>query len=168
GRERRAPYGGGTPPLRLQPSSCASTDISTLFFMMLLIGHPFLAPSASSRNFAASRPGTLPFTVSVLDFTSKPPPALGPNVTTQVVSSFVAGFPVWASACENAMEKQLACEAASSSSGVVWAAAPSVRAFQLRFASLNVPLAALVVPWPLIRSPSHIAVARLSIAASKC
>ena len=41
------------------------------------------------------------------------------NVTMQLVSSFSAGFPAWASACDNAIEKQLACEAASSSSGVV-------------------------------------------------
>ncbi len=58
------------------------------------------------------------------------------------------------------MLKQLACAAASSSSGVVLAEAPSVRAFQLRFASWNVPLAALVLPLPDIRSPSHCAVAR--------
>jgi hypothetical protein len=32
---------------------------------------------------------------------------------------------------------------------------------------LSTPLAALVVPWPFIRSPSHVAVARLSIAVSK-
>jgi hypothetical protein len=87
--------------------------------MMALIGHPFLAASAASLNFAASSPGTRPLTVSLLDFTSNPPPLFGPNVITQVVSSFVAGFPAWASAWESAMEKQLACDAASSSSGVV-------------------------------------------------
>src|SRR5438067_559159 len=63
------------------------------------------------------------------------------------------------------MLKQLACAAASSSSGVVLLAAPSVRAFQLRAASRNVPLPALVLPFPDIRSPSHCAVALLCMVA---
>ena len=53
------------------------------------------------------------------------------------------------------MLKQLACEAASSSSGVVLLATPSVRAFQLKLTSRNVPLAAVVFPLPDIRSPSQ-------------
>src|SRR5712691_10367745 len=76
----------------------------------------------------------------------------------------LAGLPCLPRPLESAIEKQLACAAARSSSGVVWLAAPSVRAFQLRFASLNVPLWALMRPLPDIRSPSHDAVARLSIA----
>src|SRR3954467_7967619 len=66
------------------------------------------------------------------------------------------------------MLKQLACAAASSSSGVVLAEAPSVRAFQLRLASRNVPLPALVLPLPDIRSPSHCAVAVLFIVRTSC
>src|SRR5262249_5635061 len=64
------------------------------------------------------------------------------------------------------MEKQLAWDAASSSSGVVDFATPSVRAFQLRGAPWKIPLAALVFPWPLIRSPCHSAVARLCMSSS--
>ena len=59
------------------------------------------------------------------------------------------------------MEKQLAWAAASSSSGVVMRATPSVRAFQLRPAPWKTPLATLVFPCPLIESPCHSAVARL-------
>src|SRR5438876_299479 len=54
------------------------------------------------------------------------------------------------------MLKQLACAAASNSSGEVWAAAPSVRAFQLKLRFLNVTVPELVVPLPDIRSPSHV------------
>src|SRR5437763_16995503 len=63
------------------------------------------------------------------------------------------------------MLKQLACAAASNSSGVVLLGAPSVRAFQLRLASRKVPLPALVFPLPDIRSPSHCAVALLCMVA---
>src|SRR6266851_5477493 len=99
-------------------------------------------------------PGTQPFTSSALDLTSKPPPCLGPNSTVQLVSTFFGGLPPLARPLESAMLKQLACAAASSSSGVVWFGAPSVRALQLRFASLNVPLCALVRPLPDMRSQS--------------
>src|SRR5258708_11852033 len=108
-------------------------------------------------------PVTQPFTSSALDLTSKPPPCLGPNSTAQLVSTFFGGLPALARPLESAMLKQLACAAARSSSGVVWFGAPSVRAFQLRFASLNVPLCALVRPLPDMRSPSQDAVARLCI-----
>src|ERR671936_929896 len=109
-------------------------------------------------------PGTCPRTSSDDDFSSNPPPCLGPNSTVQVVSRRRAAWPPWASPCESAMLKQLACAAASSSSGVVLLGAPSVRALQLRFASRNVPLPALVLPLPDIRSPSHCAVALLCMA----
>src|SRR5204863_2119084 len=66
------------------------------------------------------------------------------------------------------MLKQLACAAARSSSGVVLLAEPSVRAFQVRLASLNVPLDALALPLPDIRSPSHCAVALLCMVAPPC
>ena len=59
------------------------------------------------------------------------------------------------------MLKQLACAAASNSSGVVCAGAPSVRAFQLRFNDLNVPLSELVLPLP----DNHIAFPRRGRAA---
>src|SRR5260370_34283450 len=108
-------------------------------------------------------PGTRPFPSSALDLTSKPPPCVGPTSTVQLVSTFFGGLPPLARPLESAMLKQLACAAASSSSGVVWFGAPSVRAFQLRFASLNVPLCALVRPLPDMRSPSQDAVARLCI-----
>src|SRR4051812_27842237 len=110
-------------------------------------------------------PGTSPFTSSADDLISKPPPDLGPNSTTQVVVSRRAGCFAWASPCDSAIEKQLAWAAASSSSGVVWLGAPSVRDFQLRSA-WKVPLAAVVEPLPDIKSPSHCAVALLCMAAS--
>ncbi len=142
--------------------SAAFTDMR--IFSAEEIGQPFFASSAALANAAWSIPGTHPFTSSALDFTSNPPPALGPNSTAQLVSIRCGGCPPCARPWESAIEKQLACAAASSSSGVVALAAPSVRAFQLRPASRNVPLAALVLPFPEIRSPSHCAVARLCMA----
>src|SRR5512142_766760 len=141
--------------------SVAVTDIGIL--SAAETGQPSFAPSAALRKAASSIPGTVPFTSSALERTSNPPPFLGPNSTTQLVSSHVEGWPPCASACDSAIEKQLACAAASSSSGVVvLPPAPlSVRAFQESPASRNVPLAALVLPLPDMRSPSHCAVARL-------
>src|SRR5207253_7046751 len=113
-------------------------------------------------------PGTWPRTSSDDDFTSNPPPAFGPNSTVRVVSGRCGAWPPCASAGDSAMLKQLAWEAATDSSGVVLLATPSVRAFQLRFTSRKVPLAAVVFPLPDIRSPSQYVVARLCMIAPPC
>jgi class 3 adenylate cyclase len=64
------------------------------------------------------------------------------------------------------MQKQEVCAAASSSSGLVLPGVRSVRAGQLTSTSESTPLAALVTPRPLGRSPSQIVVALLSAAIS--
>src|SRR6266852_2793409 len=75
------------------------------------------------------------------------------------------GLPACARPCESAIAKQLACAAASSSSGVVFPPAASVRDFQDSPASRSTPLVReLTLPLPDIRSPSQTACARLCMA----
>ena len=74
-----------------------------------------LAPAASSWNASSLSPGTSAWRVRWLPV--MPTPGLKP--TDAVVSSFSAGVPLSASALESAIEKQDACAAAISSSGVV-------------------------------------------------
>src|ERR1041384_6553794 len=130
------------------------------------MGQPSFAACAVFWKVPSSMPGTSPSTSSSDDFTSNPPPCFGPNSTVQVTESFRALWPALARPLENAIEKHDACAAASSSSGVVCAWAPSVRAFQLRLADLNAPLDAVVVPLPPIRSPSQVALALLCMMSS--
>src|SRR3989442_5162781 len=111
-------------------------------------------------------PGTWPFTSSDDDFTSNPPPAFGPNSTVQPVSRRRGAWPPCASAWDNAMLKQLACEAASSSSGVVFLATPSVPAFQLKLTSRQLPLPTVIFHFRDINRPSQYAYARLSLTIS--
>ena len=86
-------------------------------------------------------------------------------MTVAVTSSFCGGFPDCASPCDSAIAKQLACAAASSSSGVVFAPADSVRDFQDSPASRSTPLVReLTRPFPDISSPSQTACALLCMA----
>src|SRR5262249_3810739 len=95
-----------------------------------------------------------------LDFTSKPSPALS-KVTVAETSRRCGGVPAFASPAESAIEKQLACAAASSSSGLVLPLGSSLREAQVTGWSLNIPLLlAVTLPAPLARSPSHTTSAR--------
>src|SRR2546428_5725441 len=146
--------------------SCACTLSFTLFFSACEIGQPSFAASAAFWKAAASIPLTVPRTSSVLSWTENPPPpCLGPNVTVAVTSSFCGGLPACARPCDSAIAKQLACAAASSSSGVVFPPASSVRDLHDRPASRSTPLVReLTRPLPDIRSPSQTACARLCMA----
>src|SRR5918994_1184662 len=71
----------------------------------------------------------------------------------------------WASPFENAIEKQAACAAAISSSGLVLPPGSSVRAGQLTSSPPNAPLVTESMrPLPLIRSPCHVTSALRSVA----
>ncbi len=59
-----------------QPSFASSDTLMAP--SALETGQPALACSASSLNFAASMPGTVPTSVKALSVISKPPPAAGP------------------------------------------------------------------------------------------
>ena len=95
-------------------------------------------------------------------------PVPGTNVTTAEVCSRSGGLPAFASPCESAIEKQDACAAAISSSGLVFPPeASSVRAAQLTSSGPNAPEpTSSIVPDPLIRSPRHVTEARRSAAMS--
>ena len=107
------------------------------------------------------RPGADARTESALDDTPLPPPGSGPNVTLALTSSFVAGAPAFATRAESAIEKQLACAAARSSSGLVAPSAPvpSVRSFHDVAACRSAPLLSDTVPLPVCRSPCQVAFA---------
>src|SRR5699024_548097 len=82
------------------------------------IGQPFFAPSASSLNFAASTPGTVPVMASAIEVMVQPGSCFS-IATTALVSSLVGSWPALVSANATAIVKQLACAAAISSSGFV-------------------------------------------------
>ncbi|MDB5553676.1 MAG: hypothetical protein JWL86_3660 [Rhizobium sp.] len=81
-------------------------------------GQPAFALSASSLNLASSMPGTVPTSSMVLLLMVAPPPLISRSIVA-VASSLVAGVPFSARKAESCMEKQPACAAAISSSGLV-------------------------------------------------
>src|SRR5258705_6995040 len=104
-------------------------------------------------------PRTVPVTSRLLETTVQASPTLS-NVTVAVASSFCGGVPAFASPAESAMQKQLACDAARSSSGLVIPCGASVRAAHETDRSLNFLLeSALTTPEPFARSPFQIALA---------
>src|SRR5919197_1969048 len=75
------------------------------------------------------------------------------------------GVPAPLRLCARAIAKQLACAAASSSSGLVRPPGAAVRDAQLTGKSVNNRLVlALTTPEPEVRSPSHVASARRTAA----
>jgi REP element-mobilizing transposase RayT len=127
-------------------------------------GQPVFAASAASRKPSASRPGTLPRTVSALFVIPVP----GTKVTTAEVRSCSGGVPAFASPMDSAIEKHEACAAAISSSGLVFPPdSSSERAAQLTSSGPKAPEpTSSIVPDPLIRSPFHVTDARRSAAMS--
>src|SRR3954463_7619245 len=102
-------------------------------------------------------PGTSPRTVRSLLVIRQPASSLS-KLTTAVTSSRFGGVPFFASPFENAIEKQAACAAATSSSGLVWPAGPPVRDAQLTGRRVIEPEVTYVIcPEPDTRSPLHVA-----------
>src|SRR5258708_6939000 len=66
-------------------------------------GQFFFASSANSANWSAVRPGTLPFTESLIPVMPSP----GWKVTSAVVSIDSGAWSAPASACDSAIEKQV-------------------------------------------------------------
>src|SRR3979490_1500793 len=98
-------------------------------------------------------PGTTPVTSSSLDTTVQSAPTLS-KVTFELTSSFFGGVPPLARPAGRALEKQLACAAASSSSGLVFPCGASVRAPHETGSALNLPLGPQPTPpLPAARSP---------------
>src|SRR5919199_4763678 len=109
--------------------------------------------------------GTRPRTSRALETTAKPSPTRS-NVTVALTFSDWGGLPARPSPPERAMAKQLACAAASSSSGLVTPlASGSERLGQLTSSCLNTPLVLpLTAPLPVGRSPLQVASARRTAA----
>ncbi len=80
----------------------ASTERATLPLSAWLIGQPSLAASASWAKVAASRPGTIPLTVSADETTFQPLSTLS-KVTVAVTSSDAGGVPLRPSPPEKAI-----------------------------------------------------------------
>jgi REP element-mobilizing transposase RayT len=145
-------------------SRSASSVISGTPASACETGQPSFAASAASRKPSASRPRTLPRTVSALFVIPVP----GTNVTTADVRSRSGGLPAFARPSDRAIEKHAACAAAISSSGLVFPPeASSERAAQLTSSGPKAPEpTSSIVPDPLIRSPFHVTDARRSAAMS--
>src|SRR5215813_2745135 len=103
-------------PLAARQASFQSSAISAL--RTLEIGQPAFAPSAIFPNCSLVMLGTLASSVSADREILKPGPS-GSSVTRAVVAMLVGVKPAAVSANASAMEKHPACEAASSSSGLV-------------------------------------------------
>src|SRR5262245_18444546 len=85
------------------------------------------------------------------------------KVAVALDSSRFGAWPSSASACESAIETQLACAAAISTSGLT-PSASSARADHVMLSSESASLSVETVPEPLIRSPNHVARAFFSFA----
>src|SRR5262249_16835601 len=124
-------------------------------------GQLSLAVSAAWRNSSSLVPGTFPATCRAIFVIPSP----GWNVTVADAFSSSAGFPDCARPFDNAIEKQAACAAAISSSGLVFVCASCDRATQ---STSKPPTAPLVTesmrPPPLIRSPCQVTSAVRSVA----
>src|ERR1700690_379468 len=130
------------------------------------MGQPSFAFSARRRKPSLSIPWTRPRTVSLLE-TTVDLPSTRSNVTSDETSRLPGGVPALASSLENDIEKHVACAAARSSSGLVLPSACSVRDAQVTGSDEKTRLvAALTVPVPDVRSPSHFTVARRTTAMS--
>ena len=121
------------------------------------------ASSAAATNDSSVIPGTTPVTSSADVVIPSP----GTNVTVAETSSRSGGVPAFAKRAENAIEKQDACAAAISSSGLVIPPSSPVRAAQETASGPNAPLPTCsIVPEPFSRSPFQLTRACLSAIAS--
>src|SRR5205823_2148467 len=110
---------------------------------------------------ASPIPGTWPTTSSATFVIPSP----GWKVTVAEVCSLSGACPACASPFESAIERQVACAAAISSSGLVMPLGSSERAGQLTSSPPTAPLDTVsILPLPLIRSPSHVTWALRSVA----
>ncbi len=82
-------------------------------------------------------------------------PCPGTKVAVAWTSSDAGGSPAFPSALESAIEKQEAWAAAINSSGLVLPPWASERAFQSTANGPDAPEVSVVVPAPVIRSPSQ-------------
>src|SRR5205085_1914302 len=132
---RRVLAGDGQELARLHAgrvASCASfavTLTTTLPLSALLIGQFSFASCTSFVKVSSSAPGTIASSASSLDTTAHASWTLSKR-TVAVTFSRSGTVPFFASRADSAMAKQLACAAASSSSGLVLPSGASVRAAQ--------------------------------------
>nr|BAE95431.1 hypothetical protein [Streptomyces kanamyceticus] len=116
-----------------------------------LTGQLALASSAAEVKAASSRPGTVPSTVRWMPVMPVP----GWKVTSAEVVSRVGGVPAPVRPCDRAMEKQLECAAAISSSGLVLPFASSARDGQDTACSPMPEESKVTVPEPSVSEPSQ-------------
>lgn len=136
----------------------AWTVTATFPFSAPEIGHPWPAAWAAVSNSAGVIPGTVPVTEMTMVVTFHPSPTLS-KVAAALTSSRAGGFCMRPRPAERAMEKQAACAAASSSSGLVLPPEDSVRADQETAMEGRAPLVPCTVPCPRKRSFSQTALA---------
>src|SRR5215831_5938754 len=152
----------------LSASSCCGyasfAFIVILAFSTFDTGHPFSAASAYFWKVAASAPGTLATTSMWLAVMVQPESSLSSDRVTVVEMSSRVRFapPSWA---DSAIEKQPACAAAMSSSGLV-PGAFSNRVEKEYWVSCSTPPGAEIVPLPSFRPPFQTALALRCITCS--
>ncbi|EFE65988.1 conserved hypothetical protein [Streptomyces viridosporus ATCC 14672] len=121
-------------------------------FRAWLTGQLTLASSAAAWKAASSAPGTVPSTVRWMPVMPSP----GTKVTSAEVVRRVGGVPALSRMLEKAIEKQLECAAAISSSGLVLPLASSARDAQVTGCSPMLPEESKeTTPLPLKRLPSQ-------------
>jgi hypothetical protein len=126
-------------------------------------GAPRLRRLGRRAERASSTPPAVTRTRKAIVVIFQPSPTCS-NVQAASVSMCGDVAPASARPADSAMEKQLACAAAISSSGLVLAPASSVRARQLTGNGPATPLASVVWPLPSVSVPSQVALARRRIA----
>ncbi len=132
-----------------------------LAFKTFEIGQFSFAPAAAISIFDLSAPVALTVVCNLLSVIPKPGPCFS-KITTAVVSIRSAVIPTLPNSADSAIEKQLECAAAISSSGFK-PFAPSKRVAKVYGVSFNTPLPTETVPRPSLRPPVHFAVALFSI-----
>src|SRR5688572_6085773 len=134
-----------------QLSSVASIVI--VAFSTFDTGHPALALLAAVSNVAASAPGTDAFTTRCTAVIENPSPTFS-NDTLADVRMLAGVRPIVPSCADSAIEKQPACAAAISSSGLV-PLPSSNRVLNEYWVLARTPLSDEIVPLPSFKPPFH-------------
>src|SRR4051794_20193959 len=149
-------------PRSAQVSSFAS--IVMVAFSTFDTGQPAFASAVALSNAALSPPGIFTATSRCTAVIVKPPPSLS-SVTVAVVPMRSGVIPALPSSADKAIEKQPACAAAISSSGLV--PMPSAKRVENEYwVSLRTPLSVEIEPLPSCRPPCQTADALRFIALS--
>src|SRR6185437_15252092 len=150
----------------LSDQSTSRASMPMRAFNTFETGQPCSACFATSRNLALSAPEMRALTSRCDEVISKPSPIFS-SVTVAEVSIESGSMPALPSSSDSAIEKQAACAAAMSSSGLV-PLSPSKREPTEYPSASSAPLAVLIVPRPSLKPPFQVADPLLCMSNSVC